>query len=522
MKQDNTVFVLQKAIHYFNISVTKETIEKSLKSHPNYPTFKSICDCLSDWHIDYCPLKIDSTELMDIETPYIAHLKDSGGQLAFVTKIHRGSVYYHESLKKRSILNISEFMEKCSGAAILIESSEKSGENDYSIKRQKEILDNLILPIQILAVTLFALFMFWESFSYGGLFQFTRLHLLFLTKILGIIFSVFLIFHEFDFHTSIGDKLCNINKVTNCNTVLNANAAKIFGYLGWSDLGFLYFLGGFLAILHNQGLHEEYRILAIMSALALPYPIFSIYYQGFVLKKWCPLCLGVQMLLIIEFIILRPQFTNLDISIEGISRFIILFIILSAVYLLANLYYREKKSSEMLQHKYLRFVKNPKIFTTLLFDSPHFIIPETNHSLVFGSKNATIFITAFLSLRCSHCSRAFLKLKSLLEENDNIRVNIVLLVSDENTINTLYYLNRQNDANEAIEFLEYWYNEYPYSKTSIIEKYCIPDDYSVIEEVRNENYNLYRYCNIKATPSFFVNGYHLPEQYDIEDIVRLL
>jgi hypothetical protein len=40
--EDNTVAVLQKAIRFLKIRITKSGIKESLKSNPDYPTLKSV------------------------------------------------------------------------------------------------------------------------------------------------------------------------------------------------------------------------------------------------------------------------------------------------------------------------------------------------------------------------------------------------------------------------------------------------------------------------------------------------
>jgi hypothetical protein len=42
--EDNTVAVLQKAISFLKIRVTKSGIKESLRSHPDYPTKKIVFD----------------------------------------------------------------------------------------------------------------------------------------------------------------------------------------------------------------------------------------------------------------------------------------------------------------------------------------------------------------------------------------------------------------------------------------------------------------------------------------------
>jgi hypothetical protein len=44
-------------------------------------------------------------------------------------------------------------------------------------------------------------------------------------------------------------------------------------------------------------------IAACLNVLALPYIIFSIYYQVRVVKHWCAMCLSVQVLLLFLFFI---------------------------------------------------------------------------------------------------------------------------------------------------------------------------------------------------------------------------
>lgn len=40
----------------------------------------------------------------------------------------------------------------------------------------------------------------------------------------------------------------------------------------------------------------------------------------------------------------------------------------------------------------------------------------------------------------------------------------------------------------------------------------------ISNEVSNEKSKLFNACNVIGTPTFFVNGYLLPNQYDISDL----
>jgi uncharacterized membrane protein len=341
--------------------------------------------------------------------------------------------------------------------------------------------------------------------------------LLFLTKTAGIALSVLLIFHEFEVRLSLTEKLCHLNKATNCNTVLNDKASKVFGWFGWADTGFIYFTGCLLYL--SQNLNEQgLSLLAILSALSLPYPVFSIYYQGFVLKKWCPMCLGVQLILIIEFISMLSQFSQFSFSFNALSGLILTFLVTGIIYTLFLLFLKEKMTNEMHYYKYLGFKKNPDILRTLLLNQSHYDIPATGTSLVFGDKDASLKITVFLSLHCSHCARAFEKIKSILKSEEKAAFNIILITSDNKIINALYHFKRLNKDDEALDLLDQWFNADSYSRSKISETLCIPEEDDILSAFNNENNRLFKECNVIGTPTFFINGYMLPSQYDIDDI----
>jgi len=71
---------------------------------------------------------------------------------------------------------------------------------------------------------------------------------------------------------------------------------------------------------------------------------------------------------------------------------------------------------------------------------------------------------------------------------------------------------------KALALLHQWYNMDSYSRSKVSENLCIPEVNDISKEVGNETLKLYKSCNVIGTPTFFVNGYLLPNQYDIDDI----
>jgi len=230
------------------------------------------------------------------------------------------------------------------------------------------------------------------------------------------------------------------------------------------------------------------------------------------------MCLGVQLILITEFILFLPQLSQLNFSFDSFTRLVLTLLLVTIVYTLFILFRREQMSGEMHYFKYLGFKKNPDILRMLLMNQPHHEIPLPESSLIFGNRDASIGITAFLSLHCSHCARAFEKIRNMLNENEDILINLLLVTSDNKMLTTLYNNNRQGKEAESLELMEQWFNADPYSRTKITEGLCIPEDSDLSREVNEETTRLFKDYNVMGTPTFFINGYKLPTQYEIEDI----
>ena len=191
-REDNTVSVIQRAVRHLRIPVTKGSVKEALKSHTYYPTFKSICDTFNEWKVEYYPLKYEPEELLEIPAPYIVHFKTGGGQVAFVSEIKNNMVTYFESYNFKKVIDIKEYLERCSGAVILLNPDERSGEKDYREKWQNEMIGNAVLPVVGFVLLLFIVLSLANSFARVGI-EFDMLKgMLLFTKTAGIVLSVLL------------------------------------------------------------------------------------------------------------------------------------------------------------------------------------------------------------------------------------------------------------------------------------------------------------------------------------------
>lgn len=518
-KEDNVVFILQKAISHFKIKVTATTVKEFLLAHPYYPTLKSVCDALAKWKVEHYPLNLEPEEIKALEMPFIAHLKSGGGQLVFVGGIKNGQVVYFLSGHKKIEEDFEKFSKKLSGAVVVMEASESSGEKEYRQIHQNEILNKALLPLSIITLFAIAIFNFVSGSGAFSSLQFIFWGLL-ATKILGLTASVFLVLHELKVHTPLADKICGFSSKTDCDTVLSSNASKLFGWVNWADAGLVYFTG---TLLYLAAANESSSlwIMAFISVLALPYPVFSIYYQAVKAKKWCPFCLVVQVILIAEFVLLLPVLPKMNFSIVHLLHLAISFLIPATFWFIYKTYLLNSKEKSKEHYSFMQFKRNPEIFRFLLRNNKQEEIPVTQNSLIFGNPAAPVTLTAFLSLYCNPCANAFIQLKELLGNCPELKINVIFSVYDEESgklINTLYYKYRNKGPEQTADFLYKWYSIPKQNRKTLYEKEQLPEGFDITGLIGEKNKKLFEEYKVAGTPTIFVSGYKFPAQYDYSDM----
>jgi hypothetical protein len=90
------------------------------------------------------------------------------------------------------------------------------------------------------------------------------------------------------------------------------------------------------------------------------------------------------------------------------------FTLVTALWILYKSYFELSGNYSNEHYSFLRFKSNPGIFRFLLQENGYTDIPENPGSLVFGNPDAQVTVTAFLSLGCNPCAKAFKEIKICL------------------------------------------------------------------------------------------------------------
>ncbi|WP_289702870.1 vitamin K epoxide reductase family protein, partial [Muribaculum intestinale] len=116
----------------------------------------------------------------------------------------------------------------------------------------------------------------------------------------GIYVCYLLILKDAHVDSRAADSVCGVIQSHGCSTVLSHDASVFLGLFPWCQIGITYFSVSFVAMLVYP---PCLPYLAVASACCLPYTVWSVCYQKFRIHAWCTLCLCVQTIFWLEFLV---------------------------------------------------------------------------------------------------------------------------------------------------------------------------------------------------------------------------
>ena len=291
-----------------------------------------------------------------------------------------------------------------------------------------------------------------------------------------------------------------------------------------SDIGIVYFSGG-LCLLIGSVLWGNCDIvlsmLGCLSLCSLPYILFSIGYQKWVIKKWCMLCIGIMCTLLAEI----GWFIGYGFHIPSFSWHQT-FIFLSIFTLCAFgwfFLYRTIQQFEQIKKDHLMYLslkKNHRIFRNLWKEEDTCYYPD---SYTYNPEDNRIRIDIALSLHCKHCAALFKQILLLTDKSSDIySFQLHFTWSEENIhqhtfMHRLISIHQLQDERKFLTYLQRWYKEQNYDilNTKNTPQLIAKDD---LMHHLSKNREWYRINHIMQTPTIYVGGKKLPDIYQLEDL----
>lgn len=513
---ENSLYhLVQKILIKNKLSINLNELKLQIESHPSYPSLHAITSVLDHFGIDNMALDIPQNEEVYLQLPkyFIAHLKtDKKEELVFVVR-ENDFVTLTNTNKKKNKITKNEFLKQWSGIVVVIEKEELA--TNTLVKKKR-----LLKRIPLLLVASSFIFSLYLSYSFL-VFPFSQISL----SLVGTYIGYLLIKHELGFNSNIVEKLCTSFEKTNCDAVLNSKIASIFGWFKLSDITFVYFLSLSLIWTVSIFSYIDTYFLGLLSLLTLPVVGFSIYYQAFIIKKWCPLCLATASILTIQTALFHQfQYINFQFEISNFISIVFSFSLVILAYssikplVISNLDLSKSKL------EFYKFKRKFSLFKTLYNQNP--ILDTSIHDIqeiIFGNTNSSIEILVITNPLCDYCKATHQAIEKLLSTNKNdVKITIRFNVNAANKEHSSYKIAStllklyQKDAVLCREAMAQIYSK-NVAISKWINSYKIDTNHTqhIILNIEKQ------WCidnNIHFTPAVYLNRKEFPKEYELSDL----
>lgn len=401
------------------VKYTTAYANRLFNEHPHKYDLYGISKMLSDYKIENAGIQVNDkkTDIYNLETPFIAHV---GNAFVTVNRITNDKVFYRWDDK--DIENsVPQFIEIWSGIALIAEVNEDSIEPGYHEHKKHELFSRIqkIFFAIAISVLLFTI----------GLTNYTSENvgfiLLIIVNLIGAYIGCLLVLKQKNIQSNYADKMCSLFKQGDCNNVLETSAAKLVGLIGWSEIGFGYFISNILLLICMPSL---LNCIAIVNLFTLPYTLWRIWYQKFKAKHWCPLYLIVQGVFWATFII-NLAFGFIDFSSFNYSNIIITFSVYAIFILGLNIFIpilSEGQKVETITQEMNSTKMKDEVFLTYMKNQPYYEVNKSMSKILFGNSESPFIITILTNPHCSPCAKMHKRIDHILcKISDNVCVQYI-------------------------------------------------------------------------------------------------
>ncbi|WP_028668510.1 vitamin K epoxide reductase family protein [Runella zeae] len=533
--EKNAIDALTYIVETTGVKVTAKSVKEQLFLHPDFPSILSFSDTLHEWKIPNVAARVFREQLVEIPLPAVAYLEIKGGCFAPIRNVTATEIEWLDTQKGWQKEPLEDFYRKWNHVVLLLEPNENSQEAKYNEKRKEAFLTNIRTPFVIGGLIVCALLGGGTNVTTLARQEWQFLALL-VTKLLGVGVSSLLLLSTLGTDSSLLRSICGFDSRTDCNNVLSSKAAKLWGWLGWADIGFVYFAGGLVYLLtcplsllggdSNEGTNYLLPLWGL-GGLALPYTIWSVWYQWRVAKTWCTLCLIVQVLIWVEFYLTpAPLLSREGLIMEPrvIASLIFSFLLPTVLLVFIKKPLQDATQVWPLRRELQKAKFNPEYVESLFAKQPQMPpIFEDMRVVKIGNPEAEHTLTIVTNPMCGPCVRLHPEIEDFIENTDMVNCQFVFLGSAnaQPLVQTIISLPNER----AVEAMHRWYA----GKYRDVETWSKDVNADAPNAEVNQQIQLHRqWCDlaeIQATPTLYLNGRQMPLAYhlsDVENLCRIL
>lgn len=455
----------------------------------------------------------DKRHLTRLPVPFVA---ESGRKCVVVTAANDSSVTFRGA-KGSKTLPLGEFTEAWSGAAVLLQADEDSREPDYRANRKAQFVGRAETAVAIVAAATVLLL--------GTLWPVADLTAFALSALcaIGLGLSWMLFESHIGAESRSAERLCSLfggRKSCGAGTKL-----LLFRRYDLSELGVAYFGVNLLLSLSSNSTFAP--SLAVITAAVIPFTLWSIGYQWLGQRRWCPLCVLVQVTVWLQaaMYLIAGTFARVAPGAELFTHAATALCgYMAALYLIHRL--REtlirsrKDSGKADEANRLRY--DSAVWGALYGRAPLRSAASGNSILRFGGDDESKPVVTILSNPlCGPCGRMHRRVERLIDAGFTVEYVYSYFDKRFDNINRQIlecYMSEGPDA--TWKRLTHWYSHDPSPDKTFFDAGAAADRAAVDAELlRHEKW--VEDTGIRSTPYVLVDGRELPPRYDVEDLIYL-
>ncbi len=504
-------------LQLLDVKYTSSFSDTYFNEHPHKNNLYGISRMLSDYGIENTGLKMENKkDIFELEAPFIAHVSTD---FVVVYKITPEQIQYIGD-GKHTTVSLNDFFNVWTGVVLIAEDDTNAIEPDYKanklsewlIKGQKALLGSAVA------------FLLVYSFFLSGIYKDIYGLLLLALNIAGVYIGYLLILKQLNRQSRYSDKICSLFKQSDCNDILQSDAARLWGVIGWSEVGLGYFLANVVILLLFPSLWSHVAIINIGS---LPFTVWSVWYQRVKAKQWCPLCLCALAVLWLIFLVNvfsgSLYFPSIMLEYLVVGCIYLLFIITLNL-LVPRLALAEK--TENITQELSSLKSKEEVFYSLLQVQAYYPISKDTSQILFGNKEAKNLITVITNPHCEPCAKMHARVDKLLKKGgEKVCIQYLFLSFPDLEESNLFLIGTYLKMNtkESMKVYTEWFNQGGKNqKESFFKRYPL----NLNENDTRKEYEAHREwginSGINSTPTILVNGYLLPPFYKIEDLMEVI
>lgn len=518
---ENCLIICKRLLESLKVPFTGKFLKEKILTHPQYPSLLSLSDTLEEYGVESVAAKLGPERLDDFPLPGIVQVSLANGTFFnVITAVSENMVSVFDEKGKQKDISRLDFLKMWTGVCLLVETKENATEPEIGQKiRDRRIIRGLV-ALGVVSLLLWLGLGLVENGS-SGLFLFY-----FLLKLLGLSISGILLWYQQDRENPTLQKFCSGVKSVDCNSVLDSKAFQLLdGRINPSMLASAYFFAG-LGLLVSSALFSM-PFLAWLSMTTIPVVIYSFYYQGMVIKKWCRFCLLIQGVLVLEALaVLGGGFWEGGLSFSALGLFLFLFtgVVLGGVWIKPMLgrqdeLYKAKRDLAKLK-------SNKQLFQAAFSQSRKMQNVPQGLGILMKGETPKHQVIKVCSPYCNPCSRVHPVLESLFDTG-NIDLQILFTPGrgdeqKEKTVRHLLAIESKGDSKLTQQALDDWYGAEKKDYSAFAAKYPMNGELIQQEEKMKAMEDWCEKENISYTPTLFIDGYELPKEYNVEDLKYIL